>query len=157
MYGKLMLAGGLLLVTAQAGVAQPSPQPVWPADLKAAVQGKWYAERNLEEVEVVGTDVILRKHAQFNTLYSNLPIGFVVARLGDVDTSRGGPFVKIMKGQCADASTNNQMNPCLIMINMSQPISGGPFHIALTVRERYWLDGGLTKDGRAYRARAPGS
>jgi len=131
--------------------------PLFPSDLLQSIQGKWLAEKNMEAVEIVGRNVILRTNSQFSgSLYSKISPGTTVATLGEEDVSRRSERFRFIKGMCIDASTNNTPSPCTIMLNISQPITDGPWKINLTIRDRYWKDGELTDFTREHRMRKPG-
>jgi hypothetical protein len=109
----------------------------------------------MEAVEIVGRKVILRTNSQFGGLYAKIAPGTTVAILGDEVVSRRSERHRFIKSQCMDGSTNNVPEPCTVMLNLSQPLTDGPWKINLTIKERYWKEGELTEFTAKHRMRTP--
>lgn len=134
---------------ALAATAHAAPAE-WPADLKAALQGKWVAERNGRSIEIVGDQVYIRSASQFKETYYG-PVDSVMATVGSEDVSRASDYHRFFNGTCINASTNFKPSRCTSYLN--QP-PGPKKHMLLQINDdRYWREADMSAWAKEHRLR----
>lgn len=113
--------------------------PVWPSTLES-VQGLWYAEQSESAIEIIGSQVFLRRASvTSNQLYNSMRAGGVIATLNNdfapvITKYSDTPFNTRFTGLCNERGGSRQ---CSGFVNY--PISTLKENPKMVVKMKIWI------------------